>query len=252
MDASQLLVLAERAASGAGRLLAASSDASAAVLSEPGRDIKLRADQDAEAFILDTLAASGLHVLTEESGEHGDVGGAGPFWVVDPLDGTYNYHRSIPLCCVSVALWQQQRPVLGVVYDMSRQECYSGWVGQGAWLNGTPIRVSGRSDPATASLATGCPVHLDYSDESLHRLVRMMQTFKKVRMLGTAAISAAWVACGRLDAYAEDDIMLWDVAAGAALVAAAGGWIDVRPSPRRKWATVTRLASCARLWEGRT
>jgi myo-inositol-1(or 4)-monophosphatase len=248
MDITHLLHLAEEAATAAGRLLAATVGPSA-VLSNVGRDIKLGADRQAESCILRTLAVSGMPVLTEESGEHGDVNGDVPFWVVDPLDGTFNFHRGIGLCCVSIAVWQGGHPLLGVVHDFVNEERFSGGIGLGARLNGTPVRVSGCVDATTAVLATGLPVHRDYSDASLESFARTMRRFKKVRMLGTAALSAAYVACGRLDAYTESDIMLWDVAAGAALVAAAGGDVDVQWSPRRKWATVTRLAASAKLWE---
>jgi myo-inositol-1(or 4)-monophosphatase len=76
-----------------------------------------------------------------------------------------------------------------------------------------------------------------------------IRRFKKVRMLGTAALMLAHVACGRVDAYAEDEIMLWDVAAGVALVKAAGGYVDVRPSTAMKWGRYVRCASHERIWK---
>lgn len=249
MDVGNMLSVAEEAACEAGRLLASAFDEVACIESEEGRDIKLHADRRADACIIRVLATSGLPVLAEESGEHGRIDGESVFWVVDPLDGTFNYQRRIPLSCVSIALWQGRQPVLGVVHDFIHDERFSGVVGEGAWLNGSPMRVAAPRLPGAAVLATGCPVYRDYSDDSLHVFAQSIQRFKKVRMLGSAALSAAYVACGRLDAYGEDDIMLWDVAAGAALVAAAGGWVDMRPSPRRLWATMTRLSSCASLWE---
>jgi len=79
-------------------------------------------------------------------------------------------------------------------------------------------------------------------------LVSRVQSFKKVRMIGSAAISLAWVACGRVDAYAEDDVMLWDVAAGVLLVCEAGGHIDMRPTTRGKWTRRVRCASNRCIW----
>ncbi len=218
------------------------------VLSEIGRDIKLQADRDAEERILAVLHDSGYAVLAEESGESGALDGEGPVWIVDPLDGTLNYKHGIPLCCVSIALSVAGRPVLGIIEDFNRDERYTGIVGEGAWLNGATMEVSGVDDASKGILATGFPTKLHLAGEVIGDFAAAAQRFKKVRMLGSAALMMAYVACGRADAYAEDDIMYWDIAAGAALVEAAGGWISMTSSATDRWTRRVRCGSSPKLW----
>lgn len=188
------------------------------------RDIKLAADRAAEAAILDYLAVeTGIPVLSEEAGEVGGASGNGLRWVVDPLDGTANYSRGIPFFCVSIALEHDGEPVLGVIHDVTRGETFTGGVGLGAWLDGVSITVARNADPARAVFATGLPARRDFSADSLGEFGRSLARWQKVRLLGSAALSLAYVAAGRCDAYAEQSIMPWDVAAGIALVRAAGG-----------------------------
>ena len=244
----QELELAERASRQAGAILRELRDKDKTVLSSVGKDIKLQADRDAEAGILELLAGSAYPVLAEESGAHGIIGGADPYWVVDPLDGTLNFSRGVPMSCVSVALCEGARAVLGVIHDFNREECFSGIASEGAWLNGVPMTVSGIDDAARAVLATGFPTKRTYSTDSLNAFVEDVQRFKKIRMFGSAALSLAYVACGRVDAYAEDDIMLWDVAAGIAIVQGAGGFVAVCDSPSVEWGKVVRCGSHAGIW----
>jgi myo-inositol-1(or 4)-monophosphatase len=164
-----------------------------------------------------------LPVFSEEAGWIGGRAAAGDHWLVDPLDGTANYGCGVPLCCVSVALMSAGRPVAGVVYDFNRDEMFAGCRGHGASLNGTPIRVSAKAAKDISVLATGLAVRGDYSDQAMDAFARDMRQWKKVRMIGSAALSLAYVAAGRFDAYRESAIMMWDVAAGWALVEAAGG-----------------------------
>ncbi len=244
------LDLAVRAAATASAYLRDAIPREKAVLAEIGRDIKLQADRDAEALILDVLMHSGLPVLAEESGESGAIPDDTPVWIVDPLDGTMNFKHGIPLCCVSLALSVGGRPVLGVIDDFNRGECFSGIPGGGAWLNGVPMRVSAATDPARAILATGFPTKFDVGGPALDLFMSSARRFKKVRMLGSAALMMAYVACGRVDAYAENDIMYWDIAAGAALIEAAGGWVAMSGSPADKWARTVRCAAHPALWQG--
>jgi myo-inositol-1(or 4)-monophosphatase len=212
------------AARQAGALLRAGFAAGSAVRSDAGRDLKLEADVEAERVILAALRGASPHpILSEESGADSGFSTDGRYWVVDPLDGTLNYGRRLPLCCVSIALWERDRPVLGVVHDFLRDECFTGEVGRGTACNDAPVRVSAVARADQAVLATGFPNARDFGDAALLDFVKDAQRFKKLRLLGSAALSLAWVAAGRADAYREDDIWFWDVAAGLALVAAAGG-----------------------------
>ena len=248
LDLPAALGVAVEAVTEAGHLLRKLRQRPVEVLSEAAHDIKLKADQLAEARILEMLAARlPLPVLTEESGEHGGVSENSRMWVVDPLDGTFNYSRGTPLCCSSVGLWENGQPVLGAIFNFFTGELFTGIVGQGAWLNGKPIAVSGVREVAKASLATGFPHHQDKSDAPLIAFVRQVQTYKKIRMLGSAALMGAYVACGWLDAYAEEDIWLWDVAAAAAICRAAGASVRVRPGRAGRWAREVVLAASPEL-----
>lgn len=242
------LALAIKAARAAGDVLHRLRREDPRILAEVGRDIKLQADQDAEAVILNILAASEYPQLAEESGLSGEIEFGTPYWAVDPLDGTLNFSRAIPICCVSIALMEKDRPILGVIYDFNRDELFSGIAGEASWLNGEPIRVSTVTSAAAGVLTTGLPTKRQFDDASLLTFLAEIQRFKKVRMLGSAAIMLAYVACGRADAYAEDDIMLWDVAAGIAIIQGAGGYVRMEPSPRLQWAQIVRCANSPALW----
>ncbi len=145
-------------------------------------------------------------------------------WIVDPLDGTVNfYYGLIDLCCISIALWDGNKPILGVVSRFAIDDLFTGVVGQGAFLNGQPIRVSGVERLDKAIFASGFPVNQNYTPEQLTEWVLRVRRFKKARMLGCVALMGTFVAAGRLDIYAEDSAKLWDVAAAIALTEAAGG-----------------------------
>lgn len=193
------------------------------VNSQQGRDIKVQADLESERLLIGVLAASGLPILTEESGSIGTQ--KGPRWIVDPLDGTFNYYRGLKeLSCVSVALWEDDRPILGVVRRLGRSSVFEGNVANGtAALDGFPIRVSGVLDPSQAALLTGLPVYAEQNENTLRRFIRLFDSFKKVRLLGAAALMSSFIGAGYCDVYTEDGIKLWDIAAGAAITLAAGG-----------------------------
>ena len=188
-----------------------------------GKDIKLKADIEAEKLIKDyLLSKSDIPILGEETGT--SVSNLGKtFWVVDPLDGTANYSRNIPICCVSIALISNLDPVVGVIYDFNNDDIYEGSTESKAKLNNANIYVNNNSKKNESILLTGLPLLTDYSDTSLLDMVKDFQLWKKVRMIGSAAMAAAYVASAKADMYKEQGSFLWDIAAGAAIVNAAGG-----------------------------
>jgi len=223
MDPKAALKIAIQAASAAGKFLLDNSKSIIEVDKEEGRDIKLKADRNSERIILDFLKkGSDFPILSEEKGAIG-TDGAEFKWIVDPLDGSLNYMRGIPLACVSIGLWKDTEPILGVVYDFNRSELFSGIVGSGAWLNDRKICDSTIDKKEKAVLCTGFPVSTDFSTGSLTDYIGRIQEYKKIRLFGSAALSLAYVACGRADVYLENGIRIWDVAAGLALVKSAGG-----------------------------
>ena len=192
-----------------------------------GRDIKLSSDKESEKLILEGLSSFEYSILSEECGFKD--AGTELCWIVDPLDGTMNYLKGLDdLTCVSISLFKKSEPILGVVYRYKTDEMFWGMIGERAYLNGAEIQSSNVSDISQAVLGTGFPVGLNYDEESLKQYIDNAQKFKKVRMLGTAAIMATFVACGRLDAYMEDNVMLWDIAAADAILQAAGGICELQ------------------------
>ena len=218
------LSIAEEAAVAAGKYLSGYKKDDILVDSEQGKDIKISADRDSEKIIIDILQAkSGFPILSEEKGSIGDTESSPMRWVVDPLDGSLNFLRGIPNCCVSVALCRKDKPELGVIYDFNRDELFSGIAGTGAWLNGSAIAVSKINTESKAVLFTGFPANTDFSPGALSNYIERIRTFKKLRWIGSASLSLAYVAAGRADAYLEKGIMFWDIAAGLAIVSGAGG-----------------------------
>jgi len=249
-DNVSLLKLAETAArKAADFLISRQCDGQKDVISSDGRDIKLKSDQKSETIIINHLRShTSIPILSEETGAHGDAQNADQIWIVDPLDGSLNFNRGIPLTCVSIALWRNGMPSLGVVYDFIRDESFIADVAKGAWLNGKPIHVSAVTEPASGILATGIPSNADVDTEAIIMFAGNLSKFKKTRMLGSAALMLSWVSCGRVDAYQEKEIMLWDVAAGLALVKAAGGWIHYE-SGSNPWQCRVRAGAAMSLFQ---
>ena len=201
--------------------------------SDQNKDFKSSADEIVEKIIIPKLFNNSPYtILTEETGQHGKIKNDEPYWIVDPLDGTMNYTRNFPMACISIALWRNDEPILGVVYDFNREELYSAAVGEDAKLNDKNIAVSSTDTIGQAILATGFPVKRNYDSGSLKKFLGNIQKFKKIRMIGAAALSLAYIASGVFDAYYEEDIMIWDVAAGLALVKASGGEIFIKPGSK--------------------
>lgn len=216
------LSLAELAAKSCGEILRQAGKGT--VLSSEAKDLKNQSDLDSEKKAIEILKErSSYKIICEETGGDGALDDLEPIWIIDPLDGTLNYTRGLDLCCVSIALWQNMKPILGVIYNFNTSELYSGIVGEGAQLNGQPMLVSSTTSKSSAILTTGFPVNRDFGSDSLNNFLLSVQEYKKVRLFGSAALSLAFTASGKVDVYSEEDIMIWDVAAGLALVEAAGG-----------------------------
>ena len=183
------------------------------------------ADRRAEQVIVDTIhrAYPDHSVLAEERGM--EPGRDSPYrWIIDPLDGTTNFAHGFPLYCVSIGVEYRDRMILGVVLDPTRQELFVAADGQGAMLNGQPIRVSKSATLETALLVTGFAYDIR---ESTHNNLDYFSKFclcaRGVRRTGTAALDLCYVAAGRLDGFWEQALQPWDVAAGALIVQEAGG-----------------------------
>ena len=222
-DYKKELDTAKKAATKAGHILLSNKSNLNKILSSTKKDIKLQADVSAETVIKDIIKSeSTLPILAEESGLSSEKISS-TFWVVDPLDGTANYSRNIPICCVSIGLISDLKPVLGVIYDFHNDELYEGSIDTKALLNNNEISVSKVENFYDGVLLTGLPNNTDYSDSALLNMVKDFQNWRKVRMIGSAAMASVYVASGKADLYTEKKTYLWDIAAGAAIVNAAGG-----------------------------
>lgn len=187
------------------------------------RDVKLAEDRQSEKMVAAALLSDSSWALMSEEGgwlrEPTDPDA--PYWVIDPLDGSYNFMRGIPLCAVSIALCQNMTPLAGAVYDFIRDELVHTSDTAGLYRNGARIDRPVPCGPS--ALSTGIPAATRSNADAAAANAESLNAWGKVRMIGSAALSLSWVAQGKLDGYRETGIRWWDVAAGLALVRAAGG-----------------------------
>ena len=148
-------------------------------------------------------------------------------WIIDPLDGTTNFLHGLPMFSISVALCRGKDPVLAIVEVPPLGETFTAVRGSGAWLNGQPIRVSGRDSLSSSLLATGFPyTEFAQLQAYLNVLHGFMKGTRGLRRMGSAAIDLSYTACGRFDGFFETGLAPWDVAAGILLVEEAGGAVS--------------------------
>jgi len=259
-----------KAARAAGKLMLANWHASKRVNLADAHDIKLELDVRCQKLIERTLRAAFPQIpLLGEEGDSGNVN-AEYRWVVDPIDGTVNYAFGIPHAAVSIAL-QVRNPkseirnsksppssilhplarrseaktapsshqtILGVIYGPFTDELWTATRGGPTRLNGRIVRVSKRANVGDAIIAMGFSKSKTNLEKSLPFLNRLSRRALKVRLMGSAALELAYVASGRLDAYVERTINLWDIAAGALMVECSGGEFYTQPAPRGKFRMV--------------
>ncbi|MCS7087409.1 MAG: inositol monophosphatase [Thermoflexales bacterium] len=185
-------------------------------------------DRRSEDYIVSALRAAFPHhrVVGEEGGEYASANGhrTALTWHVDPLDGTVNFAHGFPIFAVSLGLLDEQRPIVGVVYNPIMDELFAAAEGLGATLNGKPIRVSTTPTLGRALLNTGFPYDVRTSDDNNFDLfARFHREAQAVRRVGSAALDLCWVACGRMDGYWEFKVKPHDIAAGIVVVREAGG-----------------------------
>lgn len=227
-----LLPIALDAATQAGLLIKSNFGSDLTVNEMQRHDIKLELDLRSQKLITEIILKNdSTHAILGE--EEGDIGGDGEVeWIVDPIDGTVNYYFNIPHFCVSIAARNRhtKEMILGVIHDPMMNETWSVVQGGPPMLNGKPISVSPRETMAEAVVTVGFSKSKSALDAGFERYKRIAYDVRKTRMLGSAALALAYIACGRLDAYVEEQISLWDIAAGVMLVEAAGGKVNTSPS----------------------
>jgi myo-inositol-1(or 4)-monophosphatase len=231
---NKALTVAVKAARAAGKVMHDNWLKPKRVKLDDVHDIKLELDVRCQELIGKILRAAFPEIpLLGEEGDSGDVT-AEYRWVVDPIDGTVNYFYGMPHAAVSIALQHRGKSVIGVIYGPFTDELWTTVRGGPTRLNGKIVRVSNRSKLAEAVIATGFSKNRDNIEKTLPHLNRLARRVKKIRIMGSAALELAYVASGRLDAYIERTINLWDVAAGQLLVENAGGEFYALPAPHGK------------------
>ncbi|MFY0591585.1 inositol monophosphatase family protein [Roseivirga sp.] len=189
-------------------------------------DLVSYVDKEAEKRLVkglsDVLPGSGFIAEEGTSKHRSDIYN----WIIDPLDGTTNFTHGLPIYSISVALLKRGELVMGIVYEINRDECFHALKGQGAFLNHAPIKVSEVKTLDKSLLATGFPYYnFDQMRQYLTIINEFMQTTHGLRRMGSAAVDLAYTACGRFEGFFEYNLNAWDVAAGALIVQEAGGTV---------------------------
>jgi len=196
-----------------------------ATTKESLHDLVTEFDRSAEDAIINYLKERfPTHAfLAEESGRSND-NNAPICWIIDPLDGTLNFARHLPMFCISIAAKIEDEIEVGVIYAPLLDELFFAQRGQGAYLNGKRLSVSPVKKLKEAVLATGFPMGAQgIRDHSVEQLTRFLENANPIRLLGSAALSLAYIAAGRFDIYWGSNLKPWDVAAGNLLIDEAGG-----------------------------
>ncbi len=222
-DPQRLLDVAASAAEVAGAHALRHYDRRACVLRSLEHDVKLELDVECQRIASEHVrAAFPDHAILGEEGGH-DAPGGGYRWIIDPIDGTVNFTHGLPIWCCSIAVQHRGRTLAGAVKLPMLDELYTATADGDARCNGRTIRVSETPSMAAGMVYTGVLEHGQDGGESRRVFSRLATEFRKVRILGSAAVELCYIACGRGDAYIETTIHLWDLAAGELLIERAGG-----------------------------
>ncbi len=227
------LETAVHAAHEAGKLLRANFNEVKEVDEALHHDLKLALDKESQELITEIILQNFTdHAIYGEEGLAGDQSSAHQ-WIVDPIDGTVNFFYGIPHFCISIAKRVNEELVLGVIYDPMVDELWTIEKGGQPLLNGKPVAVSPREKLEESILFVGCGKDEHALSTGLERFRKGSLKARKMRMMGSAALGMAYIACGRLDAYVESRISLWDIAAGVLMIEATGGKVDLKPHPEK-------------------
>lgn len=224
----RLLQTAVSASRQAGALLQKYAQAGFRVQYKNPINLVTDADHAAEQCIIDRIRRDfpSHRFLAEERGAI-DAGDSPYRWVIDPLDGTTNFAHGFPVYAVSIGLEYDGRCLLGVVFDPTRGELFSALDGDGAYLNGSPLRVSATATLDESLLVTGFAYDIrETSRNNLNHFSRFALKAQGVRRTGSAALDLCYVAAGRFDGFWEVKLNPWDMAAGAVIVREAGGRVS--------------------------
>lgn len=242
---------AARQARSAGELLRRMLASPRQIQSKGFRDLVTDADFAAQALITQGLRQEFPHHGFWAEEENSELPTAGPVrWMVDPVDGTSNYSRGIPNFCVSIAAAVDEKVVVGVIYDPMSDELFSAVLGGGCTVNGRPVTVSQTDTLAEAAIAIDYGRRKVVRKRAIAAMLSFVHEVRNIRSIGSAALTLAWVAAGRLDAYLSFELGAWDIAAGTLMIQEAGGQVStVEEKPLALVASTTCAASNGLLHE---
>ncbi len=214
----------------AGKILMRGFRSADTVISYKSRtDLVTNIDRESEEFLYNEVRRRYPdHTVIAEEGSRSDSGG-GFTWYIDPLDATNNYAHGIPFFCVSIGVFSRDagKVTAGVIYDPVHDEMFSAWSGGGAYLNGSPIRVSAVDDIGISLVATGFPYDRTNPERNnISKFSAVSPMVQGVRRIGSAAMDLCYTACGRFEGYWEPELKPWDMAAGSVIVEEAGGRVS--------------------------
>lgn len=224
----KILAVAVEAANSSARVLKETwMNSDASVLKRTKHDVKLSADINSEKIITDIINHNRPQdgIIAEESGES-QIDNDG-LWIIDPLDGTVNFSHGHPHFCISIAWLWKNKIFVGAIYDICRNELFTAVRGKGAKLNDQEISVSKTDDLKQSMIGVGFGQSTP-KGEGKNNFETLGTEVQKLRISGSAALDLAYVACGRLDAYVESSIFVWDIAAGTIIIEEAGGKVCSR------------------------
>lgn len=195
--------------------------------SDVPREMKAAADIIIENLILEKLTPTGIDILSEEAGLLKGSDKSLLKFIVDPIDGTVNFVRGIAKCSISIALFDGDKAIFGVIATFPEGGIAWGGKGIGSFVEGATLSVSSIFEAKKGVLCTGFPSRFNFDAQSMSSQMNLMSFFAKIRMIGSASQSLLQVARGSVDCYVEQEIMLWDVAAGIAIVEGSGGKVKI-------------------------
>ncbi len=197
------------------------------VLEKGPGDFVTASDKRVEKIIMKELEKSEYSILSEETGvvEGKDKDKR---WIIDPIDGTFNFLNGLPHFAISVAYEEKSEIISGIIFDPIKNEMFFAEKGKGAYLNNSRIRVSNKSDFKNACLVTGGPKFTSKKRDFIFEEYQKVSTGVRahVRKSGSAALDLAYVAAGRFDGYWQREINYWDIAAGLILIRESGGFVN--------------------------
>ena len=236
---SYFTFIAIQAALRAGEILRRGFGTSYQIASKPGRqNFVTEYDRASEDCIISFINQHfpDHAILAEESGLSNSSSDT-ILWLIDPLDGTTNFAHHLPVFTISIAAYQQEQGLCGVIYQPLTQELFVAEAGKGAYLNGVPLAVSLTDQVEDALLAGGIPYVPSKQQRALQQLNHLISLGVTFRQLGSAALALAYVAAGKMDGFWMTDLYPWDVAAGQLIVKEAGGALTNLGKPHLRSST---------------